>query len=156
VVRCYWHSTPESYSLWSHVKVVTMTAEVISQVNHLGRNKTSLVLTFQNRSGEEIGKGNMLNCIHNNSSNTGEDPDVVDNLTGVIQPYEEYVDKWNMGVPENLVEVQEGDGHIDQVMETTKNPFSGVEDTLEFETVDAEYETHFESEFESRMQLSGS
>ena len=44
---------------WSHVKVSTMTAEVIAQVNHLGRNKTSL-LTFQNRSGEEIGKGNML------------------------------------------------------------------------------------------------
>ena len=36
----------------SHVKVVTMTAEVIAQVNHLGRDKTSL-LTFQNRSGEK-------------------------------------------------------------------------------------------------------
>ena len=79
----------------------------------------------------------MLNCVHNDS-NTGEDPDVVDNVTGVIQPYKEYVDEWNMGVPENLVEVQEGDGHIDQVMGTTKNPFSGVEDTSEFETVDAE------------------
>ena len=31
----------------SHVKLVTMTAEVIAQVNHLGRDKTSL-LTFQN------------------------------------------------------------------------------------------------------------
>ena len=115
----------------SHVKVVTMTAEVIARVNHLGRTKTSL-LTFQNRSGEEIGKGNMLDCVHNDSM-TGELPDVVDNVTGVIQPYKEYVYKWNMGVPENLVEVevQEGDGHIDQVMVTTKNPFSGVEDTSE-------------------------
>jgi hypothetical protein len=34
----------------SHVKVVTMTAEVIAKANHLGRNNTSL-LTFQNRSG---------------------------------------------------------------------------------------------------------
>jgi hypothetical protein len=59
--------------------------------------------------------------------------------TGVIQPYKEYVDEWNMGVPENLVEVQEGDGHIDQVMGTAKNPFSGVEYTSEFETVDVEF-----------------
>ena len=83
----------------SHVKVVTMTFEFIAQVNHLGSDKTSL-LTFQNRRGEEIGEGNMLNCV-NNGSNTGEDPDVVDNVTGVFQPYKEYVDKWNMGVPEN-------------------------------------------------------
>ena len=65
----------------------------------------------------------MLNCIHSNRY-TGEDPDVVDNVTGVIQPYKEYVDKWNMGVPENLVEVQEGDNHINQVMGITKNLFS--------------------------------
>ena len=69
-----------------------MTAEVVAQVNHLGRRETSL-LTFQNRSDKEMGKGNMLNCIHNNS-NTGENPDVVDDITGVIQPYKEYVDKW--------------------------------------------------------------
>ena len=37
-------------------------------------------------------------------------------------------------------------------MGTTKNPFSGVEDTSEFETVDTKYETHFESEFESRTE----
>ena len=59
--------------------------------------QTSL-LTFQNRSGEEIGKGNILNFVHNNSD-TGEDPDVVNNVTGVIQPFKEYVDEWNMGVP---------------------------------------------------------
>ena len=54
----------------------------------------------------------------------------------MIRPYKEYVDEWNMGVPENSVEVevQEGDGHIDQVMGTTKNPFSGVEDTSELES----------------------
>jgi len=69
----------------SHVKVVTMTAEVIARVNHLGHDKTSL-LTFQNRSGEEIGEGNMPNCVNNNSD-TGENSDVVDNVTGVIQPY---------------------------------------------------------------------
>ena len=62
----------------------------------------------------------------------------MDNVTGVIQPYKEYVDKWNMGVPENLVEVQEGDGHISQVMGTIKNTFSGVEDMSEFEAVDVE------------------
>jgi hypothetical protein len=67
----------------SHVKVVTMTTEVIAQVNHLGRNETSL-LTFQNRSGEEIGKGNMLNCVNNNS-NTGENPDIVNNVTRLSQ-----------------------------------------------------------------------
>ena len=46
-----------------------------------------------------------------------------------------------MGVPENLVEieVQEGDSHIDQVMGTTKNSFTGVEDTSELEKSDAEF-----------------
>ena len=44
----------------------------------------------------------MINCV-NNDSDAGGDPDIVDNIKGVIQPYEEYVDKWNMGVPENLV-----------------------------------------------------
>ncbi len=39
----------------SHAKVIPMTAEIISQVNHLGRDKTSL-LTFQNRRGEDIGE----------------------------------------------------------------------------------------------------
>ena len=39
-----------------------------------------------------------------------------------------------MGVPENLVQVQEGDVHIDQFMGTAKNPFSGVEDTSELES----------------------
>ena len=118
-----------------------MTAEVVAQVNHLRRGKTSL-LTFQNRSGKEIGEGNMLNLVHN-SSNTGEKPNVVDDATGVIQPYEEYVDKWSVGIPEDLVEVevQVGDGHIDQdVMGKTKNPFLGVEDTSEFEAVDAEFD----------------
>ena len=113
-----------------HVKFVTMTTEVITRVNYLGRDETSL-LTLQNRSGKEIGKGNMLNHGHNDSK-TGENPGIVDDVTRVIQPYKEYVDKWNVGIPEELVkaEVQDGDGHINQdAMGTTKNTFSGVEDT---------------------------
>ena len=67
----------------------------------------------------------MLNCVHSNS-NTGENPDVDDNVTGVIQPYKEYVDKRKVGIPEDSfeVEVQGCDSHIDQdVMGITKNPF---------------------------------
>ena len=80
----------------------------------------------------------MRSHVHNNNNNTGENPDIANNVTGAIQPYKEYVDKWNMGFQENLFEVQEGDSHINQVMGATKNPFSGVEDTSEFETVDEE------------------
>ena len=68
-----------------------MTAEVIAQVDHLGRNKKFLV-TFQNRNGKEIGKENMLSHVQNDR-NTCENPDIVDNVTGVIQPYKECVDK---------------------------------------------------------------
>ena len=38
----------------SHARVITMTAEIIAQVNYLGRGEASL-LNFQNRRGEDIG-----------------------------------------------------------------------------------------------------
>jgi hypothetical protein len=37
-------------------------------------------------------------------------------------------------------------------MGTTKNPFSGVEDTSEFEAVDAEFYPEFEPEFEPEFK----
>ena len=42
--------------------------------------------------------------------------DTVENVTGVDQPYEEYIDEWNVGIPEDLVEAefQGGDSIIDQ------------------------------------------
>ena len=52
------------------------------------------------------------------------------------------MDKWNVGVIEDLVEVevQGGDGHINQdIIVTTENSFSGGEDSSEFEAVDAEF-----------------
>ena len=57
-----------------------------------------------------------------------------------------------MGVKENFVEVQEGEGHIDQVMGITKNPFSGVEDTSQFEAVGAEFDPEFEPEFKQASE----
>ena len=60
-----------------------------------------------------------------------------------------------MGIPEDLVEVevQGGDGHINQdVMGTTKNPFSGVKDTSEVEAVDAEFDPEFEPEFKQAFE----
>ena len=77
-----------------------MTAKIIARVNHLGRDKTSL-LTFQNRQGEDIGERtvNRINAdesgvqpieydILKNTEDT-ENLDVVDDVTGVDSPYEE-------------------------------------------------------------------
>ena len=67
----------------------------------------------------------------------------------------EYMDKWNVVILEDLVEVevQGGDGHIDQdVMGTTKNLFSGVEDTSEFEAVNAEFDPESEPEFKQAFE----
>ncbi len=44
----------------SHVRFVTMTAEVVTRVNYLGRGEKSL-LTFQNWKGEVIGESSRLN-----------------------------------------------------------------------------------------------
>ena len=100
----------------SHVEVVTMTEEVI------GHEEKSL-LTFQNRKGEEIGESCWLNNAVIDNAQVKVISDTVKNVTGVDQPYEEYADEWNEGVPEDLVEaeVQGGDNIIDQdVMATPK------------------------------------
>jgi hypothetical protein len=92
----------------SHVKVMTLMAEVIARVNYLGRDKT-LVLSFQNKNGKNIEEQNPLNrkteflaiedtfSVNSTDSTVlcknGANLDDVTDVTGVEQPYKEYVDK---------------------------------------------------------------
>ena len=65
------------------------------------------------------------------------------------------MDKWKLDISEDLVEVevQGGDCHINQdFIGTTKNPLSGVDNTSEFEAVDAEFEPEFEPEFKQAFE----
>jgi hypothetical protein len=109
-----------------------MTQEVINRVNYLGRGEKSL-LTFQNRRGEEIGERSVLNQvveddtlepIENDMVEIGVDTnlDVVDDVTGVDNPYEEYVDEWNKDVP------ADGDDTINQAKGNNYNSDTGVID----------------------------
>jgi hypothetical protein len=143
----------------SHARVIPMTAEIIARVNHLGRGETSL-LTFQNRRGEDIGERtvNQINAdesgvlpieydMFENTENT-ENLDVVDDVTVVDSPYEEYVDDWNNDVQADY-DPDGGDDAIDQVYEDT-----GVHDA----TADDAFEVKNERavEFEAVLDNSGS
>ena len=116
----------------SHVTVATMTAAVVARVNYLGREE-KLLLTFQNRKGEEIGENLRL---HNSVvTTTDEDriefeghPDTADTVTGVESPYKEYVDKWNE-IPEDSIEreAQVGDVVNQGITENTEYTSSNEE-----------------------------
>ena len=96
----------------AHARIVPMTTEVIARVNYLGREETSL-FTFTNRRGEEVGerilnqvkesiKGPIEHNAHeigNSGDGSNSNLDVVDDVTGVDSPYEQYVDEWNNHVP---------------------------------------------------------
>ena len=119
----------------AHCKEIPMTQEVIDRVNYLGRGEKSL-LTFTNKRGEEIGEKNVLDCvveadadepIEQDMLDVGNDTnlDVVDDVAGVDNPYEEYVDEWNMDVP------KDGDDIINQVAGNNDNSDAGVPKHLE-------------------------
>ena len=132
----------------AHAKVIPMTVEVITRVNHLGRDESTL-FTFTNRRGEEVGE-RTLNRIEGSNDEIEHDMhnvgvardginpnlDVVDDVAGVDSPYEPYVDDWNDDVPTN------GDDAIDQdvagatdynIIDTDKAVFEAGE--MEFEPV---------------------
>ena len=135
----------------SHVKVIPMTDEVIARVNYLGRGEKSL-LTFQNRRGEDIGERTVnrvdtvesdVQLIEHDMLQTSDagggaetDLDVVDDVTGVDNPYEEYVDEWNKDVS------PDGDEAIDQVYESQ----TGEPDTGVYEATDEAFEQEMEFE----------
>jgi len=84
----------------AHCKVIPMTQEVIDRVNYLGRGEKSLLI-FHNKCGEEIGERSILDRVVEANANepiehdmldVGNDAnlDVVDDVAGVDNPYEEY------------------------------------------------------------------
>ena len=119
----------------AHCKEIPMTQEVIDRVNYLGRGEKSL-LTFTNKRGEEIGERSVLDCvveadadepIEQDMLDIGNDTNLalVDDVAGVDNPYEEYVDDWNMDVP------KDGDDIINQVAGNNDNSDAGVPEHLE-------------------------
>ena len=119
----------------AHCKVIPMRQEVIDRVNYLGRGEKSLLI-FHNKRGEEIGERSVLDRVIEADTNepiehdmldVGNDTnlDVVDDVAGVDNPYEEYVDEWNKDVPED------GDDIIDQVAGNNDNSDAGVPEQLE-------------------------
>ena len=105
----------------AHAKVIPMTTEVITWVNHLGRNESPL-FTFTNRRGEEVGErtlnriegsnnepiGHEVHDIGNAGDGNNPILDVVDDFAGVDGPYKPYVDEWN----DDVLEI--GNDAIDQ------------------------------------------
>jgi len=120
----------------AHCKVIPMTQEVIDRVNYLGRGEKSLLI-FHNKRGEEIGERSVLDRVIEADTNepiehdmldVGNDTnlDVVDDVAGVDNPYEEYyVDEWNKDVPKY------GDNIINQVAGNNDNSDAGVPVHLE-------------------------
>ena len=118
----------------AHCKMIPMTQEVIDCVNHLGRGEKSLLI-FTNKRGEEIGERSVLDRVVDDADepieqdmlDNGNDInlDVVDDVAGVDNPYEEYVDDWNKDVP------KDGDDYINQVAGNNDNLDAGVPEHLE-------------------------
>ena len=119
----------------AHCKMIPMTQEVIDCVNHLGRGEKSLLI-FTNKRGEEIGERSVLDRvveadadepIEQDMLDVGDDTnlDVVDDVAGVDNPYEEYVDDWNKDVPKDCNDI------INQVAGNNNNSDAGVPEHLE-------------------------